>query len=155
MYNIADEICRNIITILWSHKTPQITIILPHIGRYRNIVRLIFVFVFVFEFVFEFVFVFVFVFVQTLLPNCGCIHTTMIFPTTLHRMFLSSDDDDDDDDDNYTSSPHWRLRKYNKADICQNHLLAHWTYCPCITSALVGDIAVGAYLSVVEFIQVV
>ena len=130
MYNIVDEICRNIITILWSHKTPQITIILPHIGRYRNIIRLIFVFVFVF------------VFVQTLLPNCGCIHATMIFPTTLHRMFLSSDDDDDDDDDddNYTSSPHWRLRKYNKADICQNHLLAHWTYCPCITSALVGDI---------------
>ena len=56
MFNIAYEICRNIITILWSHKMPQITIILPHIGLCGNNIRLTIKFVFVFVLVFVFVF---------------------------------------------------------------------------------------------------
>ena len=60
------EIClsTNMITILWSYKTPQITIILPHhIGCCRNTISMIFVLDLVFAFIFVSALASIFVFV--------------------------------------------------------------------------------------------
>ena len=114
------EIClsTNMITILWSYKTPQITIILPHhIGRCRNTISKIFFSLVCFCFcIYNYISIcifisvcvcicIVFVIVQTLLPYCGRIgrpsHNYTSQPHCIGRckniMRLIFDDDDDDD----------------------------------------------------------